>query len=84
MKSFIEDLEIKIKKNVKVDRIEILDNTHKHKNHKNFSKDKFNISLKIESKELRSLNKIEAHKKIMKVLSNELKTKIHALEIQIK
>ena len=84
MKNFIENLEQKIRENIQVSEIEILDNTHKHKKHKTFQKNKFHITLTIDSKELRLLNKVEAHKKIMKILSNELKTKIHALEIKIK
>jgi len=36
------------------------------------------------SDELKGLERIEAHKKIMSLLSNELKNKIHALEIKIK
>tara|TARA_B100001123_G_C14679061_1_gene776640 strand:- start:164 stop:418 length:255 start_codon:yes stop_codon:yes gene_type:complete len=84
MKNFIENLEDKIRKNIQLSKIEILDNTHKHKKHKTFQKDKFHITLIIDSEELRLLNKVEAHKKIMKILSNELRTQIHALEIKIK
>ncbi len=84
MKNFIEKLEDKVKKNIQVSKIEILDNTQKHKNHKTFKKNKFHITLIIDSEELRCLSKIEAHKKIMKILSNELRTQIHALEIKIK
>jgi len=42
------------------------------------------LTLKIESEELRLLSKLDAHKKIMKILSEELKNQIHALEIKIK
>ena len=84
MKNFIENLEDKIRKNIQLSKIEILDNTRKHKKHKTFQKDKFHITLIIDSEELRLLNKVEAHKKIMKILSNELRTQIHALEIKIK
>ena len=84
MKSFIENLESKIRKNIRLDKIEILDNTDKHKKHKSFKKNKFHITLIIESEELRLLNRIQAHKKVMKILSPELRTQIHALEIKIK
>ena len=43
----------------------------------------FHLKIKIKSSYLKSLNKIEAHKKIMGILKNELKDKIHALEIEI-
>tara|TARA_B100000029_G_scaffold90966_1_gene80865 strand:- start:726 stop:980 length:255 start_codon:yes stop_codon:yes gene_type:complete len=84
MKSFIENLENKIRKNIQLNKIEILDNTDKHKKHKSFKKNKFHITLIIESEELRLLNRIQAHKKVMKILSPELRTQIHALEIKIK
>ena len=84
MKSFIENLENKIRKNIRLNKIEILDNTDKHKKHKSFKKNKFHITLIIESEELRLLNRIQAHKKVMKILSPELRTQIHALEIKIK
>ncbi len=84
MKSFLKELEKKIKQNINVDKLEILDNTSKHKSHKSFEKDKLHLTLIIESDELKELQRIEAHKKIMSILSNELKNKIHALEIKIK
>ena len=84
MKSFIESVEEKIKNNFQIDKIEIIDNTDKHRTHKNFKKDKFHICLIIESRELKSLNRIEAHKKIMNALSAEIKNQIHALEIKVK
>ena len=84
MKSFIQNIENRIKKNIRTDKIEILDNTHKHKKHKTFKKNKFHLTLLIESEELRLLSRIDAHKKIMKILSEDLKTQIHALEIKIK
>ena len=40
-------------------------------------------NLKIKSLYLSSLSRINAQKIIMKVLDNDLKTKIHALEISI-
>ncbi len=84
MKSFIDELENKIRKNIQLNKIEILDNTNKHKGHKFFNKEKFHLKIIINSDELRLLSTIDAHKKIMKILSDELKNQIHALEIKIK
>ena len=84
MKSFIQNIEDRIKKNIRIDKVEILDNTHKHIKHKSLKKNQFHLTLKIESEELRLLSKLDAHKKIMKILSEELKNQIHALEIKIK
>ena len=49
-----------------------------------FNPEKYHLSLEIESNYLRSLNKIQAQRKIMKILAKELEAKIHALEIKIK
>tara|TARA_Y100000591_G_C21782313_1_gene671800 strand:- start:739 stop:993 length:255 start_codon:yes stop_codon:yes gene_type:complete len=84
MENFFENIKKKIKKNIQDSKIEIIDNTDKHVNHKSFQKNKLHLSLIIVSNELKVLNKIDAHKKIMGILSEELKSKIHALEIKIK
>jgi BolA family transcriptional regulator, general stress-responsive regulator len=84
MNDFLELVENKIKKNIKIEKILIIDNSSKHKKHKFFEAEKHHIRLEIESVYLKSLNKINAQRKIMTILSEELKTKIHALEIKIK
>ena len=43
-----------------------------------------NLKLEIKSNELNLLTRIEAQKKIMNILRNDLELKIHALEIKIK
>tara|TARA_Y100000591_G_C21539515_1_gene548188 strand:- start:354 stop:608 length:255 start_codon:yes stop_codon:yes gene_type:complete len=83
MKTFIKDLEKKLKENINILKIETIDNSEKHKNHKSFVKNKVHLMLKIKSDELKSLSQIEAHRKIMKVLSTEMKSQIHALQIKI-
>jgi BolA protein len=84
MDDYIDFIENKIKKNIDVEKIIILDNSHKHKNHKSFHANKRHLYLEIESKFLRSLSQIDAQRNIMKILADELKSKIHALEIKIK
>ena len=83
MKSFIQVIKKKIEKNIKINKIEIIDNSEKHKGHKFFNSKKLHLKLIIESEELRSLGRIQAHKKIMQILNHELKNNIHALEIKI-
>ena len=84
MKNFLELIEKKIKNNLVIEKIKIVDNTHEHKKHKFFDKNKYHISLEIYSKHLKSLNRINAQRLIMDVLKEELNHKIHALEIKIK
>ncbi len=83
MKNYFEKIKDKLKENIKIESIELIDNSHKHKSHKFFSPEKYHIQLKIKSLYLNSISRISAQKMIMKVLEDELKTKIHALEINI-
>ena len=83
MKNYFEEIRSKIRKEIEFENIEIVDNSHKHKGHKFYSPEKFHLHLKIKSLYLSSLSRIAAQKMIMRVLSEDLKTKIHALEISI-
>ena len=83
MNNFFEDIIAKLKKEIEIEQIEIVDNSHKHVKHKSFSPDKFHLHLKIKSLYLNSLSRVTAQKEVMKVLKDELSNKIHALEISI-
>ena len=83
MNNFFEDIIAKLKKEIEIEKIEIVDNSHKHIKHKSFSPDKFHLHLKIKSLYLNSLSRVTAQKEVMKVLKDELSSKIHALEISI-
>ena len=84
MSDYIDFIEKRIKKNINLENIKIIDNSFKHKKHKFYKADKCHLYIEIESKFLKSLNKIDAQRNIMKILKDELKTKIHSLEIKIK
>ena len=83
MKNYFEEITKKLKKQIKIEELKIVDNSHKHKGHKFFSSERFHLQLKIKSLYLQSISRIKAHKLIMEVLKEDLKTKIHALEISI-
>ena len=83
MNNFFEDIISKLKKEIEIEQIEIVDNSHKHVKHKSFSPEKFHLHLKIKSLYLNSLSRVTAQKEVMKVLKDELSNKIHALEISI-
>ena len=83
MNNFFEDIIVKLKKEIEIEQIEIVDNSYKHVKHKSFSPDKFHLHLKIKSLYLNSLPRVVAQKEVMKVLKDELSNKIHALEISI-
>ena len=83
MKNYFDKICTKLKKEIEIEDIQIVDNSHKHKGHKFYSPEKFHLQLKIKSLYLNSISRVSAQKTIMKVLSEDLKTKIHALEISI-
>ncbi len=83
MNNFFESISAKLKKEIEIEQIKIVDNSHKHVKHKSFSPDKFHLHLKIKSLYLNSLSRVTAQKEVMKVLKDELSSKIHALEISI-
>ncbi len=83
MKNYFDEIIEKLKKNIKIEKIDIIDNSHHHKKHKFFSPEKYHLQLNIKSLYLSSINRVSAHKMIMKILEKDLKSKIHALEINI-
>ena len=68
---------------IKIEKIEVEDKSFLHKNHSGHQKGKFHLKLKINSKELKDLNRIESNKKIYKILDQEIKEYIHSLQILI-
>ena len=83
MKNYFKEIENKLKDHIKLEKIEIIDNSYKHKGHKFYSSEKFHLHLKIKSLYLTSISRINAQKIIMRLLKEDLKKKIHALEISI-
>ena len=83
MKNYFEEICLRLNREIKIEHIDIVDNSHKHKKHKFFSPEKFHLHLKIKSLYLNSISRVNAQKMIMKVLKKDLNTKIHALEISI-
>ena len=61
--------------------VKIIDNTYKHLKHNSHQKGKFHIKLEINSEVLKKMNRIQSNKVIYKILSEELKTDIHSLQI---
>jgi len=83
MKNYFETIQAKLNNEIEIESIKIVDNSHKHKGHKFFSPEKYHLHLKIKSSFLNSISRLSAQKMVMKVLKEDLKTKIHALEISI-
>ena len=79
----IVNVKKKLKKNINIENILIEDKTFLHKNHTGHENNKFHLKIRIESEELKKLNKIESNKRIYKILDQELKNHIHSLQISI-
>ncbi len=80
---FFDTVKEKIAKKINPEKITLIDNSNLHKKHKSFNPEKFHIKLIIKSKKLKDISKIAAHKEIFSILRDEMKNKIHALEIEI-
>tara|TARA_B100000700_G_scaffold84342_1_gene94973 strand:- start:493 stop:753 length:261 start_codon:yes stop_codon:yes gene_type:complete len=76
-------LKKKIENKISVQNILIQDKTFLHTKHKSHQLGKFHLLLKINSEELRKYSKIQATKKIYKILDEEIKKYIHSIQILI-
>ena len=73
----------KLIKEIKIEKIEVVDKSFFHKNHSGHQEGRFHLKLIIGSKELKDLNRIESNKKIYKILDQEMTEHIHSLQILI-
>ena len=83
MENYLKTIKKKLTDKVVLEKLEIINNSNKHKGHKFFSEDRYHLHLKIKSLHLKSISRLNAQKLIMNILKEDLKTKIHALEISI-
>ena len=72
----------KLLKDTSIKDVKIIDNTYKHLKHNSHQKGKFHIKLEINSDILKNMDRIQSNKVIYKILSEELKTDIHSLQIR--
>ena len=83
MMNFFEQVKEKINKKINPENVTLIDNSNFHIKHKSFDSNKFHLKIVIKSTKLKNMDKITAHKEIFSILKNEMKNKIHALEIEI-
>ena len=74
-------IESKLLSDTSIRDVKIIDNTFKHLKHSSHQKGKFHFKLEINSDLLKNKNRVESNKVIYKILSEELKTEIHSLQI---
>ena len=73
----------KIQKNIMIEKIVIADKTYLHAKHLSHEIGKFHLQLIIKSKELKKYNKVQATRKIYKILDKEIKKYIHSIQVLI-
>ena len=73
----------KLQTQIDIENIVIEDKSFLHKKHIGNQKGKFHLKIKIKSKELKKMSKIENNKKVYKILEEELKNNIHSIQILI-
>ena len=61
MNNYLKKIDKKLKEYIKIESLEIVDNSHKHFKHKSFSQDKLHLHLKIKSVYLKSITRLSAH-----------------------
>ena len=83
MITYIEKVKAKIIQKFNPEKILLIDNSNLHTKHKSFDPKKFHLKLIIKSEKLKKMNKIESHRAIFSTLDEDMKSRIHALEITI-
>ena len=84
MKTFLDIIKEKINNELQPEHLLLIDYSHLHTKHKSFNPNKYHLKIVIKSTKLREMNKIDSHRLIFSVLGEEMKKKIHALEIEVK
>ena len=79
--NLIYNIKKKLLENIFIENIIIEDKTYLHTKHSSHEKNKFHIKLTISSKELNKISKLDATKKVNKVLKEEIKNYIHSIQI---
>ena len=81
IENLCKNIKTKLLNNSFIENVKIEDKTHLHLKHASHDKNKFHVKLIIYSKELKKINKLDATKKIYKILDSELKNFIHSIQI---
>ena len=79
--NLIKNIKAKLLINPSIKNVVIEDKTYLHLKHASHDKNKFHIKLIIYSSDLKKINKLDATKKIYKILEDEIKNYIHSIQI---
>ena len=81
IENLTKNIKTKLLKNSFIQNVKIEDKTFLHLKHFSHDKNKFHLKLVIYSIELKEIRKIDATKKIHKILEDEIKNHIHSIQI---
>ena len=73
----------KISNEIVIENISIEDKSFLHKQHPGHKEGKYHLKVLIESKELKSLTRIEVSRHVHKILEDEIKKFIHSIQIKL-
>ena len=79
--NLIDNIKTKLLKNSFIENVLVEDKTYLHLKHSSHDKNKFHIKLTIFSNDLKKFSKLEATKRIHKILEIEIKNHIHSIQI---
>ena len=79
--NLINIIKKKLLENIFIEKIIIEDKTYLHTKHLSHDKNKFHVKLTISSRELKKISKLDASKKVNKILEEEIKNYIHSIQI---
>ena len=79
--NLFKNIKTKLLTNAIIQNVKIEDKTYLHAKHASHEKNKFHIKLVLVSNELKKINKIEASKKVHRILEYEIKNYIHSIQI---
>ena len=81
IENLIKNIKIKLLQDSLIQKVKIEDKTYLHLKHSSHEKNKFHIKLTIFSNDLKKISKLDATKKINKILQEEIKNYIHSIQI---
>tara|TARA_B100000131_G_C18029519_1_gene577858 strand:- start:459 stop:719 length:261 start_codon:yes stop_codon:yes gene_type:complete len=79
--NLFKNIKTKLLKNSFIQNVILEDKTYLHLKHSSHDKNKFHVKITIYSKELSAMSKLEATKKVNKILEDEIKHNIHSIQI---
>ena len=84
LNNLINNIKTKLLESSFIEKVIIEDKTYLHIKHSSHDKNKFHLKLTISSKELKKIGKLEATKKVHRILQEEIKNYIHSIQILFK